>query len=46
MLKDFGIVQDSIIMFYDNTSVINISKNLVQHSRTKHIKLDTTSSGT
>ena len=26
-----------IVMFYDNTSAINISKNLVMHSKTKHI---------
>ena len=26
-------------MFCDNTSAINISKNLVQHSKTKHIDI-------
>ena len=39
MLKDCGIVLDCLILYYDITSVINISKNLVQHSRTKHIDI-------
>ena len=37
MLADYGIALDSFSVFYDNTSAINISKNPVQHSRTKHI---------
>ena len=28
-----------IIIHYDNTSAINISKNLVMHSKTKHIPI-------
>jgi predicted amino acid racemase len=28
-----------MIINYDNTSAINISKNLVQHSHTKHIDI-------
>ena len=39
MLADYGIVLDSFSVFYDNTSAINVSKNLVQHSRTKHIDI-------
>ena len=39
MLADYGIVLDSFIVFCDNTSAINISKNLVQHFRTKHINI-------
>ena len=39
MLADYGISQDTLIVYCDNTSVINISKNLVQHSRTKHIDI-------
>ena len=39
MLADYGIVQDTLIVYCDNTSAINISKNHVQHSRTKHIDI-------
>ena len=28
-----------IIIYYDNTSTINISKNLVMHTKTKHIAI-------
>ena len=31
--------EDPIIMHYDNTSAINISKNFVMHSKTKHISI-------
>ena len=37
MLEDYGIFQDTLIVYCDKTSAINISKNPVQHSRTKHI---------
>ena len=33
---DYGICQEHLTIYCDNTSAINISKNLVQHSRTKH----------
>ena len=39
MLADYGIIQDTLIVYCDNTSAINISKNPVQHSRTKHIDI-------
>jgi hypothetical protein len=39
MLCDYGFTQDTMIINCDNTSAINISKNLVQHSRTKHIDI-------
>ena len=39
MLEDYGIVQDTLIVYCDNTSAINIFKNPVQHSRTKHIDI-------
>ena len=39
MLEDYGIVLDCLTLYYDNTSAINISKNLVYHSRTKHINI-------
>ncbi|XP_052297011.1 secreted RxLR effector protein 161-like [Citrus sinensis] len=31
MLEDYGMAQGILIVFCDNTSAINISKNLVQH---------------
>jgi len=39
LLCDYGFTQDTMITNCDNTSAINISKNLVQHSRTKHIDI-------
>ena len=39
MLTDYGIVLESFSVFCDNTSAINISKNPVQHSRTKYIDI-------
>ena len=39
MLADYGIVQNTLIVYCDNTSAINISKNPIQHSRTKHIDI-------
>ena len=39
MLEDYGIFQDTLHVYCDNTSAINISKNPVQHSRTKHIDI-------
>ena len=38
-LEDYGMPQIKISIKYDNTSDINLSKNLIQHSRTKHIKI-------
>eukprot|EP00252_Welwitschia_mirabilis_P023557 TRINITY_DN6690_c0_g1_i1.p1 TRINITY_DN6690_c0_g1~~TRINITY_DN6690_c0_g1_i1.p1 ORF type:complete len:279 (+),score=32.87 TRINITY_DN6690_c0_g1_i1:80-838(+) len=39
MMTDFGVNFDKIKILCDNTSAINISKNPVQHSRTKHIDI-------
>ena len=39
LLHDYSICQEHLTIYYDNTSAINISKNLVQHSRTKHIEI-------
>ena len=39
LLHDYGISQDTTCVFYDNTSTINLSKNPVQHSVSKHIKI-------
>ena len=38
-LHDFGLHYDSTTIFCDNTSAINLSKNLVLHSHTKHIQV-------
>ena len=36
---DYDIKLDHIPIKCDNTSTINLSKNLIQHSRTKHIDI-------
>ena len=33
LLHDYGITQDTMCVFCDNTSVINLSKNPIQHSK-------------
>ena len=38
-IRDFGIELDHIPIKYDNTSAINLSKNPIKHSRTKHIDI-------
>ncbi|PNX99239.1 gag-pol polyprotein, partial [Trifolium pratense] len=39
MLTEYNVEQDAMTLFSDNISAINISKNPVQHSRTKHIDI-------
>ena len=39
LLLDYGIRQKHLTIYCDNTNAINISKNHVQHSRTKHIEI-------
>ena len=39
LLHDYGICQKHFTIYCDNTNAINISKSLIQHSRTKHIKI-------
>ena len=40
MLKDIGIeFSEPVIIHCDNTSIVSMSKNLVLHSRTKHISI-------
>ena len=39
MLKEYNVKQDVMTLYCDNMSDINISKNPVQHSRTKHIDI-------
>ena len=38
-LSDFDLSFEHVPIKCDNTSAIRISKNLVQHSRTKHIEI-------
>ena len=38
-LKDYGITMHNVSIYCDNTSAINISKNPMQHFRTKHIEI-------
>jgi len=38
-LNDFGILLNNIPLLCDNTSAINLTKNLIMHSRTKHIEI-------
>ena len=39
LLSDYGISQNTMVAYCDNSSVIDISKNPVRHSKTKHIKI-------
>ena len=39
ILKEYNVEQDVMTLYCDNLSAINISKNPVQHSRTKHIDI-------
>jgi hypothetical protein len=39
MLKEYKVEQDVLTLYCDNLSAINISKNSIQHSRTKHIDI-------
>ena len=39
LFHDYGIPQDTMCVFYDNTSAINLSKNPIQHSKSKHIEI-------
>ena len=38
-LEDYGESQNKIPIKCDNTSAINLTKNPIQHSRTKHIEI-------
>ena len=38
-LEDYGLKYDHIPIRCDNTSAINLTKNPIQHSRTKHIEI-------
>ena len=39
LLHDYGITQDTMCVFCDNTSAINLSKDPLQHSKSKHIEI-------
>ena len=39
LLHDYGIPQEMMSVFCDNTSAINLSKNPIQHSKSKHIEI-------
>ncbi|CAJ2662740.1 unnamed protein product [Trifolium pratense] len=39
MLLEYNVVQDAMALYCDNLSAINISKNPIQHSRTKHFDI-------
>jgi hypothetical protein len=39
MLSEYNVKQDVITLYCDNLNAINISKNPIQHSRTKHIDI-------
>ena len=39
LLLDYGICQKHLTIYCDNTSVINVSKNPIQHSRIKRIEI-------
>ena len=43
-LHDYGIPQETMSVFCDKTSAINLPKNLVQHSKSKRIVIAITSS--
>ncbi|XP_075092517.1 secreted RxLR effector protein 161-like [Nicotiana tabacum] len=36
-LEDFGVLTESVLLLYHNTSALNMAKNPVQHKRTKYI---------
>ena len=38
-LQDYGLKYDNIPIRCDNTSAINLTKNPIQHLRTKHIEI-------
>ena len=38
-LVDYGVKLEKVPLYYDNTSAINLTKNHIQHSKTKHIEI-------
>ena len=39
VLTDYGISQDTMVVYCDNSNAIDISKNPIQHSKIKHIEI-------
>ena len=39
LLHDYGITQDTMCVFCDNTNAISLSKYPVQHLKSKHIEI-------
>ena len=39
VLIDYGISQDTMVVYCNNSGVIDISKNPIQHSKTKYIEI-------
>ena len=39
LLSDYGLSQETMVVYCDDSSVINIFKNPEQHSKTKHIEI-------
>ena len=39
LLSDYEISQDTMVVYCDNSSAIDISKNSVQHSKTMHMEI-------
>ena len=39
MLEDYDIIQDTLVVYCDNNIATNISKNPIQHFRTKQIDI-------
>lgn len=39
MLEEYNVQQDAMTLYCDNLSAINISKNPIQHNKTKHIDI-------
>jgi len=38
-LMDYGVKLEEVPLYCDNTSAINLTKNPIQHSKTKHIEI-------
>ena len=39
LLVDYGLSQETMVVYFDNSSAIDIFKNPIQHSKTKHIEI-------